>query len=130
MTKIIGVPTYDTLHILHNDIKYNSIVVHYNFGGYQPGYLVLVVSPTDYALLSNALFVNPIQPVTIVIPTVTTHHAQDELKCQYDENLQNFHEMQRVERKLMQQLVLSIESNKFTAIRNRTTGKFTVPFSC
>ena len=92
--------------------------------------LVLVVRPTDFSILSNALFVHQMQPVNLVIPTVATHHAQDHIKLQYDENVQFFHETRGVERKLMQQLVLSIEAKYITPTRNRTTVKFRVPFSC
>ena len=93
LTKIIGIPTYDALHLLHNEIKSNAISVHSNIGGVQHGYLGLVVSPTACTLLSNSPFVPPIHPGILAIPVVVTCHAQDELKRQYDENIQLFHEM-------------------------------------
>ena len=49
LTKIIGVPTYDTLHLLHNKIKSNTISFYSNLGGGQNGYLGLVVRPTAYS---------------------------------------------------------------------------------
>ena len=49
LTKIIGVPTYDTIHILHNKIKSNTISFYSNLGGGQHGYLGLVLRPTAYS---------------------------------------------------------------------------------
>ena len=83
LTNIIGVPNYDTLHLLHSEIKSNALAVHSNLGGGQHGYLGLVVRPTAYVLLSNTPFFCPVHPITLGIPVVATHHAQDEFKGQY-----------------------------------------------
>ena len=83
LTKIRGVPTYDNLHLLHNNIEPNAIAVSSNFGGGQHGYRGLLVSPSAYALLSDTPFVCPIHPVNLSIPIVKTHHAQEEIKHQY-----------------------------------------------
>ena len=37
LTKIIDFPTYDTLHLLHNNIKHNAMAVQSNNGGDQHG---------------------------------------------------------------------------------------------
>ena len=87
LTKIIGVQTKDTLHLLHNEIKSNAIEFHSNLGGFQHVYLGLVVRTTSYALISNTPFVRPIYPGTLIILVVSICHAQDELKHQYDENV-------------------------------------------
>ena len=47
LTKITGVPTYETLHLLHNKIKANVMAVHYNLGGGQHNYLGLVAPTPD-----------------------------------------------------------------------------------
>ena len=43
LTKIIGIRTYDTLHLLHNKIKYNETAVHSNIEGDQHGYIGLLL---------------------------------------------------------------------------------------
>ena len=121
LTKIIGVLTYDTLHLLHKKIKSNTMAVHSNIGGGQHRYLGLVVSPNSCALLSNTLFVSNIHPLNLVIPVVATHQAQDELKRQYEKNLRVFHETRGVEQALIQQLVLPVKVKYITATRNRIT---------
>ena len=102
LTKIIGIPTYDTLHLLLNEIKPNAISVHSNIGGVQHGYLGLVVSPTACALLSNTPFVPPINPGILSIPVVVTCNTHDELKRQYDKNQRIFHKTRGVEHGLVQ----------------------------
>ena len=84
LTKIVGVPTYGTLNIPHNDIKYNSISVHSNIGGVQHGYLSLVVRSTAYVILPNTPFFCPIHPGSLLIPIVENCHTKDD---QYDKNI-------------------------------------------
>jgi hypothetical protein len=45
LTRIIGIPTYETLHVMHLELKTNSTSVHSNLGGGQFGHLGLVISP-------------------------------------------------------------------------------------
>ena len=125
LTKITGVPTYETLHLLHNKIKANAMEVHSNIGGVQHGYLDLVVIPTDYTLLINIPFVRQLCPGNLSILIAATHHVHEELKCQYDKNIQVLHETSGVERSLIQKIVLDVETKYITPKSNRTTGQFT-----
>ena len=77
------------------------MAVHSNPGGGKHGYLILVTSPTDYALLTNNPFVRQVHPENLITPISATHHAQEELKFQYDENLRVFHETRGLERALI-----------------------------
>ena len=104
----MGAPTYETLHILNNEIKSNAMAVHSNIGGGKQGYLMLVVSLTAYALLTNINFFRQAYKGKVITPIAATRHAQEELKLQYDKNLRVFHEKQGVERALIKQLVLAV----------------------
>ena len=125
LTTITGIPTYETLHLLHNKIKPNKMAVHTNIGGVQHSHLRLVFSPTTYALLEKTPFVCQVRPGNLSTPIAATRHAQEKLKHQYDENLRVFHETRGVERALIQQLVLAAEAKYITSTRNRTNGQFT-----
>ena len=48
LSKIMGVWTYETLHLLHNEIVSNAMEDHSNLGGRQHVYLGLVDSLTDF----------------------------------------------------------------------------------
>ena len=124
LTKIISVPDYGNLHLLHKEIKDNSISVHSNVEGGKHVYLGLVVSPTSYVLISNTPFFRTVHTGTLVIPVAATLHDQDELKRQYKTNLHNFHETRGLEHALIQQIMLVIESRFITDMRKRTTGRF------
>ena len=121
----MGVPTYDTIHLLHNEIKSNTMEVLSNIGGGQQGYLRLVVSPTTYAILTKNPFVRQVHPEKLIIPIAATHNAQEELKHQYEKNLRVFHKTEGAEQALIQKLVLAVEAIYITVIRNRITRKFT-----
>ena len=120
----MGVPTYETLHILHNEIKSNAMAVRSNPGGEKYGYLVLVVSPTDYALITNNPFVFQVHLGDLATPIAATHHPQEELKHQYEKNLQVLYEIRGVEWALIKKLVLAVEARCITPMRNRTTVQF------
>ena len=80
----MGVPTYETLHLLHNELNSNAMAFQSNLGVRQHGYLGLVVSPTFYAHFTNAPFVCQVNPVNLIVLIAATRHAQEELKYQYD----------------------------------------------
>ena len=124
LTKIMGVPKYETLHLLYNKIKANTMAFHSNLRGVKHGYLILLVSLTYYALLTNTPFFRQFRPGNLIIPIAATRHAQEELKRQYDENQRVFHETRGVEQALIQKLVFSVEAKYITAISNRTNGQF------
>ena len=125
LTKITGISTYETLHLLHNKIKSNAMSVLSNLGGWQHGYLRLVASPTNYYLLTNTPFVLQDHLLNLRIPIPATLHAKEEMKRQYDEILRVFHKTRGVERALIQKIVLAVEAKYITAMRNRTTGQLT-----
>ena len=60
LSRVIGCPTYDTLHNLKNEIKANALSVHSNLGGSQHGNLGLVISSAAYASVSNVQYVIPL----------------------------------------------------------------------
>ena len=73
LTKIIGTPTYVTLHELFIQLKANALSVHSNLGGGQHGHLGLLLSPNAYALLSATPYIRPPYPPPIVYhPFLTT----------------------------------------------------------
>jgi hypothetical protein len=125
LTKIIGIPTYDTLHKLNQEIKSNAISVHSNLGGGQHGHLGLVVSPTAYAILSNMAYERPTLPATLDVPATASKHSQDLLERTHTESLRLFHEVRGVERALTQQIVSAVNPQYIAAMRNRSTGQFT-----
>ena len=98
---------------------------HSNIGGIQHDYLGLVVSLSSYTLLTNNSFVIQFHTLNLRILIEATRHDQEELKRQYKKNQWIFNETRGVERALIQKLVLAIEAEDITAMRNSTTGQLT-----
>ena len=84
LTKIQGGPTADSLILLKRELKVNASSVYSNIGGLTHGNLFLVISPTQYNLLSNAAFIRPLHPDTITIPNGTTASMSVVVKDQYN----------------------------------------------
>ena len=72
---IRGKPTFNQLTDLRKLLVQNAATIHTTLGGGQHGYSGLVVSPADYALLSNVPFQMPgLPPVDPVYPPGATQH--------------------------------------------------------
>jgi uncharacterized ParB-like nuclease family protein len=125
LSRIIGIPTYETLHTLNQELKSNAMSVHSNLGGGQHGHLGLVVSPNACALLANMPCARPGHPAPLAIPQNASHHLQNLLERTHQDGLRVFHEVRGVERALTQQIVAAVDSSHLAAMRNRTTGQFT-----
>ena len=125
LSRIIGIPTYETLHTMHLELKTNSTSVHSNLGGGQFGHLGLVISPARYAMEANTPYVRPVHPGALVIPVNETRHAQAAHEHAYNENLRTFHETRNVEIALIQQIVSAVDGQYISPMKNRNTGQFT-----
>ena len=60
-----------------------------NIGGGHCIYLILVVIPTAYSLLTNTLFVFQLNPVNLLIPIAATRKYQEELNLQYEKTYED-----------------------------------------
>ena len=129
LTKIHGEPTYDTIKTLHDQIKANASAVPSTLGGGALGHLGLVVTPQQYALLSNAPFNRPNHPGQCNIPPNSTQAQIQAIKDQHTEQLRLFNEVIGVEAALRQQINDAIESSYLKAIRNRHTNAIIMPVS-
>ena len=106
------------------------MAVHSNIGGGQHVYLGLVVVLNAYALLTNTPFVRQVHPGNLSIPIAATRHAQEEMKQQYNENLQAFHKIRGAERALVQQLLFAVEENISQLLETGPLENSQTPSSC
>ena len=127
LTPIRGEPTAETLLNLTNELKANARSVNSHLGGGNHGHLGLILSPADYAHLSNVAFQRPIHPGILTIPPNTTQHMSNTLRETHKEALRLFNEVLGVEKALLQQIIAAVEPHYLSAIRNRTTNSITIP---
>ena len=121
-TRILGWPTYDTLEELHNQLKANAKTVFSNLGGGTFGYLGLVLSPGQYAMLTNVPFDRPNHPGQLVIPANATQHMARTMTEHHKEELRVFKEVTGVDATLKQFIVSAVEAPYLHALRNRQTN--------
>ena len=67
-TPIIGTPTNKTLKRLKQELRANAANVESDLGGGDHGYLGLILTNVEYALVSNDAFVAPNYPDPLPIP--------------------------------------------------------------
>ena len=126
LTRIIGMPTYETLHMMYLELKTNSTSVHSNLAGGLFGHLGLLLSPARYLMVSNTPYIRPDHPGVLIIPAApATRHQQEAHERAHNEQLRTFHETRNVEIALIQQIVSALDGQYISAMKNRTTGQFT-----
>ena len=91
ITRIFGIPNYNSFHQIQLELKTNALSVHSNLGGATHIHLVLLMINTKYATLSNVPYLRPVHPSILIIPNNATHVASSKLKRVYDKNIQYFH---------------------------------------
>ena len=110
-----------------NELKANAQTVHSTLGGGAHGYLGLLVSAPQYALISATPFVMPVYPPPLVLPAGATIHLIQTLQQQHRDNVRVFRECKAVESALKQQLVQALDKVYLEGLRDSTTNAITRP---
>lgn len=128
LTVIHGEPTYETLKAMVNQLKANARAVRTTLGGGQHGYLGLVLSAQQYAILAPATpFTRPLHPGPLVLPPYQLPHVTQQAQSQHTEQVRLYNECYNVEQALRKQLVSAIQDSYIAALKNRQTNTITVP---
>jgi len=127
LDKIHGEPTYTTLKTLKKQLKANGMSVLSDLGGGQFGHLGLVLSPAEYALISNTPYDRPLHPGLLVIPAGTARHEAVRLRAEQDENIRVFRETLQVERALIKRIVAAVEPEYLRELRDELTNTIVLP---
>ncbi len=128
LTKIHGEPTFESIKLLHNQLKANANSVPSTLGGGAHGHLGLVLPPTLYNLISNTPFVRPAMPAPVQIPNNNpSQHLIRTLREQHKDDMHVFTTCNGVDAALRQQIVAAIDDQYLSAIRNSTTNSITRP---
>ena len=88
LTVIHGEPTYETLKTLVNQLKANARSVRTTLGGGQHGYLGLVLSSQQYAIVApNTPFHRPHHPGPLNIPPYQLPHVTQQIQATHAEQV-------------------------------------------
>ena len=125
LTRTLVIPTYNYLHQIKLDLKFNALYVHSNLGGTTHGHIGLLMTNTNYATLSNFPYVCTVHPGILQIPNNATRVASYKLNRVYYKNLQVFHELCGVKQAIIQQFFTAIDEQYIISMNNRAVGQFT-----
>ena len=128
MPRIIGEPSFTSLHDLLRRLKANASSVPCTLGGGAHGYVGTLLSPQAYASLSNTAFNPPNHPGSLVIPMGSTQYEIAHLKQAHKDNLSTFQNYTLMQRALIGQLCQAVDPQYTAALRNRITGQ--IPNNC
>ena len=105
LTKIHGYPTFVSLLKLKNQLKTNAKSVSSDLGGGALGHLGLVLTPEEYALVSDTPFVFPNRPDDFDLPRNTAPDEAMILQEMYYNEVKNFREAVEVQKALLKQII-------------------------
>ena len=118
ITPIEGLPTYETIKLVNDELSANAASVHSTLGGGNHGYLGITVTTAVYATISNTAFASPTmhtQPNTAGL----TGPQISALNRAYDANVKKFREYCAVEGALKKQLLVAVDDIYLEAIKER-----------
>ena len=91
-------------------------------GGGSHGYIGLVLTNTQYALILNTTFVYPTHPCPLILLDGTTSHINSNMRIMHTEAVRLLREVMGVYKYLIQKIITIVEETNLMDIRNRTTN--------
>lgn len=109
-TPIQGAPTNKTLKRLKQELRANASSVESDLGGGDHGFLGLVLTDAEYALVAPTHpFVAPVFPAALTIPAGTTSLQAMNLREQWKEDKRIYYQCRNVEKALQRHIQDAIE---------------------
>ena len=122
LTPIQGEPDFASILKLKNEVKANAQSLPSTLGGGNHGYLGLVTTPVEYALVSNTPFTKEPYPGPLTFPTGTTTIQSKMLEDAYKKRVALYNACVGVEKAILQQIVKAVEEDWLAPLRNNTTN--------
>ena len=122
LTSITGEPDFSSLTKLKNELKANAQSVPTTLGGGNLGFLGLILTDDEYALISDTPFERPERPTVLVFPTGTTTLQSKMIEDRYRRGILTYDQTVAIEKALKQQLVKSIHDDWLAPMRHTTTN--------
>ena len=103
LTSIRGRPDFRTLTILFDQLKANAQSVRSLLGGGHHRHFGMVLTPAQYAPLSDVPYVFPPHPGPLQIPAGTAQHEAIRLRAEHEDAIALFREPLDVKQALIKQ---------------------------
>ena len=125
LTKIHGEPSYEGIKKIKDELKANAMAVNSELGGGQHGHLGLVLTPEEYARISNVPYERPDHPGDVDIPGNTTQHEATRLLREHKDAIKLFRETTDMEKAMRYQITAAVPEEYLDALRNREANAIT-----
>ena len=122
LNKIHGYPTFVTLTKLKKQLNTNAMGVSCDLGGGRHGHLGLVLSPEEYALVSDTPYEFPEHPGTFNLARNTAHEVAITQREAHYERLRVFREAVEVQKALVKQIVAAIDDEFVEELKDESTN--------
>ena len=125
LTKVHGIPAYESMKIIKNELKANAASVPCDLGGGANGHLGIMLTQPEYANVSAVDYVRPVHPGILCIPHGTTIFETTRLTNEHKEHLRLNREANNVEACLLKQLGKALPELYLKSFRNEYSNTFT-----
>ena len=125
LTKIQGVPTYEQLRPIKNEMKSNAASVPCDLGGGAHGHLGLMLTGAEYSNVAHIPYVRPIHPGVLLIPPATPNYEATRLTSEHKERIRLNREANNIEASLLKQLGQALPALYLKSFRNAYSNTFT-----
>ncbi len=123
VTKIIGRPTFSQIQKFNKKLKANAASVPTTLGGGLLGHLGLLLTPAEYATVTNAQFMFPVNPgLGAEVPQTSTAAQTGHLVRTHQALKHTYDTCVNVETALKQQIIHAVENAFISALENEHTG--------
>ena len=123
ITRIIGTPTFKAINARHNILNQKASSMCASLGGGNHGLLALVLNAADYTQLTNAVWIEPINPgQRPVIPVGLTRVAQENILSQYKNEHEQWKLVSDVRHAIKKQLLGAVEDEYLEDLKGPDTG--------
>ena len=124
LTRIIGEPTFSTIHLMLLQLKANASSVPSTLGGGQRSYIGVIFSPVTYATLAPMQPFKPLfHPGIFQVDLPATQFEISLAKTLHNENVRPFQSCLLIQHALVQQVLEAINEKYLSSLRNQITGQ-------
>ena len=123
-----GQPHFSSLWVLNKELKVNASLVPLTLGVGMYGHLSLLLTLQQYATFSEEGFTSPTNPGPFTPPKRGTEAQIRAAREVWNKSQYTFHMCQAVERALITQVVVVVESPYLDAMQNTNTSRYGTVF--
>ena len=110
LTKIEGMPSYEDVKIINNELTGNAVTITTNLGGGRHGYISLTLTAAIYANIYTHAWIPLANPgVQAVIPAASTGQQISALNCTHEKQAKDYEDYVAFRNALKKQLIVALE---------------------